>query len=90
MTFATGVNLDVAGGPVIAKQQNWTLNGLAILTLLDPILPHESTNEGDHENAFMAQGSTWFTIDGIPVCRMGDLASCNDPLIASQKWFQIS
>lgn len=82
--------MDVAGGPVISTQTWATLNGLPILKLFDPVTPHESPIEGDHENAMMVQGSTWFTLNNTPVCRMGDLASCNDPLIASQTWFQVS
>ena len=27
----------------------------------------------------MAEGSSWVTIDGIPICREGDLASCGHP-----------
>ena len=41
-----------------------------------------------HDAPVMAQGSDWFKIDGVPVCREGHLASCGHAT-TGRGWFSI-
>lgn len=59
--------IDGPGNPL------WTVNGLPISMLGDAVVNHGS---GPHQGAVMIQGSSWMSIDGIPVVRSGDLATC--------------
>lgn len=84
VAFGGAVLGDVAGGPVVSVVQNWGFwNNRAILCVGDPVIPH---GDSPHNAAVMVTGSPWFTINGIPVCRTGDLASCGDVLAGSQGW----
>lgn len=88
---ATMVEPDIAGGVSVSNQSWATLNGLLINCVGASILPHEpEITELCETTSAMVQGSPWFTINGIPVCRMGDLSSCGHTAIASQIWFDIS
>lgn len=85
LPFACGVLGDMAGGPVVAVMQSWgSVDGLPILCFGDPVIPH---GDDQHAAANMVTGSPWFTINNIPVCRTGDLASCGDILMGSRGWF---
>lgn len=86
---ATMTEPDPAGG-ISQSIQTWgVLNGRRINVIGTIIFPHPPTPPHTNVN-LMVTGSQWFTINGIPVCRMGDFASCGHPALASQHWFQIS
>ena len=80
-------SLDSAGGPHIAGGQGWvTVEGQLVVVLGDPVEPH-----GPPPHAplpVMVEGSAWFTIDGIPVCRAGHHASCGHAS-TGRGWFLI-
>lgn len=67
--------LDAAGGQHLAGGQNFVeVEGQLVVVLGDPVLPHGPPPHAPMP--VMAQGSDWLTIDGVPVCRQGHLASC--------------
>ena len=78
----------MAGGAILAAKQTWgTLNGRIIAVLGDNVTPHGLYQ---HAAPVMVQGSPWFTINGLPVCRARDAASCGDTATASQTQWTIS
>lgn len=74
------VNRDTVGGGLIlgGTQSFVTFDGLAIACVGDRVADH-----GDHHGVVMVQGSDFITINNIPVCREGDLASCGEPCTGS-------
>lgn len=74
-----GINGDLAGGAVTATTAR-TIQGLPVLRIGDPVASHGT---GSHAVATMAQGSARMIVEGIGVCRMGDLATCGHALIAT-------
>jgi len=77
MSFGIAVKaLDFAGGAQIGGHATpWTVEGQTIVCLGDPVTPHEP-GPPHMPDPRMAEGSSWFTVDGIPVCREGHLATC--------------
>lgn len=86
MTATSVETIDTAGGPLIATQGSWTLNGKAIVRLNDPVVGH---GLAPHAGPKMVQASNWFSLDGKGVVRAGDLASCGHPA-TGQGWFNIA
>lgn len=78
MSYGIAVkDLDSAGGPHLAGgQSGWTINGKPIVLLGDPVTGHGIP---PHASPVMVEGSNWMTINGVPVCREGNLASCGHP-----------
>lgn len=75
------VGQDLAGGLIVGPgKPNWTWNGKPISVLGDAILPHGS---GPHAGPKIVQGSSWMTIDGIPVTHTGDAASCGHTAVGT-------
>lgn len=87
MSFGITVkNTDSAGGTQIGGSgAPWTVEGQPIVRLGDPVAGH---GIGPHAGPVMAQGSSWMTIDGVPVCREGHLASCGHPA-TGRGWFTL-
>lgn len=81
--------MDVARGAQIgANQTHVTVQGVLWMVLGDVNTPHGKFPHvpgGDN----MAQGSSFVSIDGIPVCREGHLAGCGHPTTGAD-WFKIS
>jgi len=81
------VMLDTAGGTQMGSQfASWTVEGQVIVGIGDLVqahglLPHSPPPP-------MVTGSDWFTIDGIPVCREGDVAACGHAT-TGRPWFTI-
>lgn len=76
--------IDYAGGAQIQGSGSpWTVEGQPIVLLGDIIQPH-----GLHTGPVMVQGSSWMTIDGVPVCRQGHLASCGH-ITTGRGWFTL-
>lgn len=80
-------SLDAAGGAQLAGGQSWFMvEGEPAVLLGDPVTPH---GPPPHSPApVMAEGSDWMTIDGVPVCRAGHLASCGHAS-SGRGWFAI-
>lgn len=75
-----------AGAPIIGPGAvPWNLEGSPISLLGDAVTGH---GEPPHSGPTMVQGSSWFTIDGIPVVCAGCLASCGHAA-DGQVWFDI-
>jgi len=79
--------LDFAGGAQLSGHALWfEIDHLAVVCVGDPVEPH-----GDPPHSprpVMVTGVNWFTIDGIPVCREGNLASCGHAT-SGRPWFDI-
>lgn len=75
MPLATRSGIDTAGGGIITAvgQAFVTIDGALWTTVGDPVAAHGS---GSHNAATMAAGATFVSIDGVPVCRLGDAATC--------------
>ena len=79
---AEGIQLGNSGSP-------WTVDGQSIVLVGDAVQSHPPCPVVPiHCAPTMAQGSSWFTLDGIPVCAAGDLATCGHPS-TGRAWFDI-
>lgn len=75
MALVSLVGVDQAGDIIIGPgKANWTWNGQPISVVGDAIKPH---GPGPHIGATISVGSSWMTIDGIPVTRAGSKATCD-------------
>lgn len=89
MSFGIAVmGLDSAGGTQLNGGQSFfKVEGQHVVLLGDaveshpPIPPHTGAPT-------MAQGSGWMTLNGVPVCREGHLASCGHAS-TGRAWFRI-
>ncbi len=75
MALATRSGIDTAGGGVITAvgQAFVKIDGALWIVVGDPVASHGT---GGHASATMAAGATFVSIDGVPVCRLGDAATC--------------
>ena len=78
---------DVAGGQQTGEslQSFFMIEGLLAVVLGDVVQSHGS---GAHAFPRMAQGLSWFKINGIPACRQGHLASCGHAT-SGRSWFSM-
>lgn len=68
------VGADSAGGAITGPgAPTWTWDGKKISLLGDMISPHGLP---PHNAPVIVTGSPWWSIDGIPVTRVGSIASC--------------
>lgn len=78
--------LDSAGGSQLAGQQSeWTVEGQPIVLKGDPVVGHGLP---PHAGPTMAEGSGWMTLNGIPVVREGNLATCGHAS-TGRGWFTL-
>lgn len=76
MSGVARVGIDAAGGVILGGRQNFVYcNGALVSVVGDAVAGH---GPGVHAGPTMAQGSSSVFINGIPVCRQGDLATCGD------------
>lgn len=74
MPLASRVTVDTAGGLITGGGQSFvTVQGKAVSVVGDAVASHGSS---PHSSATIAQGSAFVTINGIPVCFAGKLATC--------------
>jgi len=74
MPGAARAGADTAGGLILGGGQDFvTVEGKLWAVVPDPVLDH---GDDEHENATMAQGSTFVTIAGVAPCLAGHLATC--------------
>lgn len=87
MSYGIAVNsLDSAGGTQLNGGQNFfSVEGENVILLGDPVAGHGLP---PHAAPVMAEGSSWMTINGTPVCREGHAASCGHPS-TGRPWFRI-
>jgi uncharacterized Zn-binding protein involved in type VI secretion len=86
-TYIAGVNQDIAGGKVTATATKLTVGGIPVLRVTDAV---ESHGLGAHAAAVMAVGSSALMVEGLFVCRMGNIASCGDAVIGSGAKLKLS
>lgn len=77
-----------AGAQIGANQTLVTVEGMLWMVLGDVNEPHYIWPHLPGPDA-MAQGSSFVSINGIPVCRQGHLASCGHPTTGAD-WMKIS
>ena len=72
------VGVDTAGGVITGRRQSRvTVNGHTVAVMGDDVASHAPCPApASHCAAVMVQGSSRVTIDGIPIVRAGDAASC--------------
>lgn len=87
MSYGIAVKvLDSAGGAQLAGGQSFfSVSGQPVVLQGDPVQGHGSA---PHAAPTMAQGSGWMTLNGVPVCREGHLATCAHPS-TGRPWFTI-
>ncbi len=74
MPGITGCFTDSAGGVVLGGSNTTVLvNGVPGAVITTPITPH---GDGSHATPQMVGSSTSVFFSGLPVCRVGDSASC--------------
>lgn len=77
MSGITLKNIHKAGGVLIPPppiQDFWSIDDELVVCVGDLVGDH---GKYPHRGAKMATGSSWFTLDGNPVCSSGDKATCN-------------
>jgi uncharacterized Zn-binding protein involved in type VI secretion len=80
--------LDFAGGRQLGGGgAGFRVVGRVVVVIGDPVLPHGSGAHGGMP--VMVTGQARFRINGIPICREGDLASCGHPTTGRPK-FRVS
>ncbi len=78
--------LDQAGGAQLAGGQGWfRVDGQPVVLLGDPVAPH---GPALHLAPVMVEASVWLRLDGVPVCRAGNIASCGHATTGAS-WFVI-
>ena len=80
--------LDIAGGPQQTEANTWfRVQAEPIVVIGDLVQAH-----GDPPHSPpppMVEGSAWFRVGGIPVCREGHHASCGHAT-TGRPWFRIN
>ena len=75
--------LDTAGGTITNSQGiRSTCNGRPIAVVGDVVTPHPPPTP-PHQSAVMQQGSSGLFVNGIRVCRAGDMATCGHAATAA-------
>jgi uncharacterized Zn-binding protein involved in type VI secretion len=78
--------LDSAGGVQLGGgQSSWSVEGQPIVLLGDPVAGH---GQAPHNGPTMIEASGWMTLNGVPVVRAGNKASCNHPS-TGRGWFTL-
>lgn len=78
------VGMDSAGGVITGGRQSFaTYNGSPISVVGDAVSGH---GDGPHRGPTIVQGSSFFTINGIPVVISGKLASCGHAASGRSNW----
>ncbi len=87
MTYPIAVkSKDSAGGTQLAGGQSFfKVDSEPVILLGDAVAAHGLP---PHASPVMATASGWMKINGIPVCRQGDIASCGHPS-TGRGWFKI-
>jgi len=74
MGIVSLVGADSAGATIVGPgASNWTWNGKPLSLLGDAVAGH---GKSPHAAPTIATASPWMTIDGIPVTRVGSVATC--------------
>ena len=77
---------DSAGGPLICgTQTKMRYRGKLFAVVGDPVTPH-APFVPLHTAPVMAQGTSKFRIQGIPVCHEGHVANCGHPATGRPKF----
>lgn len=85
MRGITRVGVDSAGGIILGGGQDFVhVEGALWAVLGDAVAGH---GEGEHASPFMVEGSSFITINGIPACIEGNLASCGHSATGSSGMF---
>ena len=83
MALVSLVGIDQAGGVINGPgAPGWTWNGAPISVVGDGVTGHGA---GAHAGPAMATGSAWMSINGIPVVRAGDVATCTHQATGSSQ-----
>lgn len=78
--------LDTAGGVQLAGgQSEWTVEGQPIVLKGDPVSAHGLP---PHAAPVMAAGSSWMTLNGVPVVRALNAATCGHAA-TGRAWFTL-
>lgn len=87
MAGVSVAGVDSAGGALIAQGQGFvTINGALVIVLGDPVTPHGLP---PHAAPVMASAVPWVTINGIPICVAGNVASCGHSS-SGRSWVDVS
>lgn len=80
MSGVARMGIDVAGGEAITGSPNVIVNGAGAVRLGDIISSH---GDNPHDNAVMVTASSTVFVNGIPLCRQGDVATCGHAISGS-------
>lgn len=75
---------DTAAGAQIGVNQNWVWVEYQLWMVLGDVNAAHGLPPHVPGPDAMAQGSSFISIDGIPVCRQGHLAGCGHPTTGSK------
>ena len=82
------VGVDTAGGTIVGRlNEQMTIDGEWVSVVGDPVAGHPPCPlVPSHCAPTMAAGSTMWSIDGRPVCRAGDPATCGHVATGLAAW----
>ncbi|MEP3246257.1 MAG: hypothetical protein ABJN40_05580 [Sneathiella sp.] len=88
MSFGVAVDaLDSAGGAQISQANPWyRLDGKNIVVIGDGVAGH---GDGEHGGPVMAEGESWYKVNGIAVSRAGHLATCGHAT-SGRSWYRLA
>ena len=87
--FASKCNEDTAGGTILPAQVFTRIEAGPWAVVGCPVASHPPCpDDPAHCAASMAEGSSFVRIDGVPVCRAGDSASCGHAA-TGREWIRV-
>lgn len=78
MAGAGRVGADAAGGPILAGANSVLINGCPAARLLSPVAGH---GKNEHAGPVMIGCNMSVIVEGLPICKTGDTATCGHPLV---------
>lgn len=80
MPGVTRKTVDAAGGQIVEGSPDVSVNDQPAVTVGDTVERH---GRGAHRSSKMSAGSATVFVNGKPLCREGDSASCGHPASGS-------
>jgi uncharacterized Zn-binding protein involved in type VI secretion len=84
MPGVTRMSIDTAGGQLVQGSPNVIINGQPAVRLNDAVAGH---GLGPHANPVMAMGLATVIVNGLPICRQSDQATCGHAATGSPDVF---
>lgn len=79
---------DSAGGIQLTQANTWyKIEGCSVVVIGDAVAPHAPAPPHT-TSPVMVEGSDWYKVNSVGVCRAGDLASCGHAT-TGRSWYRV-